>query len=216
MDIQDQPLQAAGETSQSPAGQLADSTDSTAPIPKAQTPGKNIAHTLTSPDPATADTPISTENSKQPGTSPESPTAATKIPTEEHQTASRSHKGLIIGVILAAIAVVSGLSLFIGFNNSSSQYQGFLQKIEAETEKLKNVPGDAPATSDLPGAPPAEAKDASLKGEAESAITSPGQSPAETNPDAALPAFSPASSSVDSSSIDDIGSFESKDESLNR
>lgn len=142
MNIKDQPLQ-AGETQ--------------VPI-QTQAPGANIAHTPTPPDPATVGTPISTENATpQSAVSPELPTSATPtpgestthsaastglathgspIPTEEHQTTFRSHKSLIIGVILAAIVVVSGLSVFIGFNNSSSQYQGFLQKIEAETEKL--------------------------------------------------------------------------------
>lgn len=90
--------------------------------------------------------PVSAPSPAEPPTQPTIQLNA--IPTEEHQTAFRSHKSLIIGVILAAIVVVSGLSVFIGFNNSSSQYQGFLQKIEAETEKLNA--DKAPTEQDVP------------------------------------------------------------------
>lgn len=44
-------------------------------------------------------------------------------------------KGVIIAVIIGIIAVVIGVSALIGFK-SSNQYQGYLKKIEQQTENL--------------------------------------------------------------------------------
>ncbi|MBI4235087.1 hypothetical protein HY604_02185 [Candidatus Peregrinibacteria bacterium] len=119
MDIKDQPLQANAPASPQPP--VAPSQSDIAAESVQAAPVQSIPSSATRSDSAQTASILSTPAS---------------IPTEEHQTAKRSHKSLIIGIILAAIVVVSGLSVFIGFNNSS-QYQGFLKKIEAETEKLQ-------------------------------------------------------------------------------
>lgn len=176
MDIQDQPLQ----------------TQPSAPVVNAAP-----AQVAAAQAPVVA-APVSAPSPAQPSTEPTLQLNA--IPTEEHQTAFRSHKSLIIGVILGAIVVVSGLSVFIGFNNSSSQYQGFLQKIEAETEKLNA--DKAPTEQDVPedgfGANSATEIDANSKAalpelgeETLSQVDSttsevPAVSPAEGDPDATL------------------------------
>lgn len=140
MDIQDQPLQA-----QPSAPAVAAQVQPTAPAQDTVTSAMPVQTSATSQAPVG---PVSA-----PAGPPTEPALQLNaIPTEEHQTAFRSHKSLIIGVILAAIVVVSGLSVFIGFNNSSSQYQGFLQKIEAETEKLNAEKASADVLGDGSGA----------------------------------------------------------------
>lgn len=47
-------------------------------------------------------------------------------------------KGLIIGIIVAIIAIVFGMMALFNYN-SSSKYQGMIQKIQSETKELQNV-----------------------------------------------------------------------------
>lgn len=44
-------------------------------------------------------------------------------------------KGVIIAIIIGIIAIVIGVSALIGFK-SSNQYQGYLKKVEQQTQDL--------------------------------------------------------------------------------
>lgn len=56
--------------------------------------------------------------------------------------APSSNKGLIIGIIVAVAVLIIGASAFVGFK-SSSNYQGFLNKVEQQTAELKGNDNDS-------------------------------------------------------------------------
>ncbi len=71
-----------------------------------------------------------------------SPLNLSPIPKQENPGNKKSQllagsKGVIIAVIFGLIAIAIGFSAVIGFK-SANQYQGFIKKIEQQTEELKN------------------------------------------------------------------------------
>jgi cytoskeletal protein RodZ len=57
-------------------------------------------------------------------------------------------KGLIIAVIIAIIAIVIGFSALFGYK-SADQYQGYLKKVEDQTEDLKSENNKTPDIADI-------------------------------------------------------------------
>ena len=54
---------------------------------------------------------------------------AKPVPQEDHTTRSRSHKGLIMALLVFLAVAVVGISAFIGFD-SGNQYQGYLKQLD--------------------------------------------------------------------------------------
>jgi cytoskeletal protein RodZ len=59
-------------------------------------------------------------------------------------------KGIVIAVIVGIIALLVGISALFGYK-STDQYQGFIKKVENQTESLKeNSQGSSQAQPEMP------------------------------------------------------------------
>ena len=67
---------------------------------------------------------------------------STSLTPEPMVDSPSSNKGLIIGIIVAVAVIIIGASAFVGFK-SSSNYQGFLNKVEQQTAELKGNDNDS-------------------------------------------------------------------------
>lgn len=56
---------------------------------------------------------------------------------QKPEAKAESNKSLIIAVVVTLGMIIAGASIFIGFD-SANQYQGFLNKIEKQTEQLQS------------------------------------------------------------------------------
>lgn len=57
------------------------------------------------------------------------------LPSSQSPQLLSGSKGVVIAVIIGLIAIVIGVSALIGFK-SSNQYQGYLKKVEQQTQEL--------------------------------------------------------------------------------
>ncbi len=66
-----------------------------------------------------------------------SPLPNNKGDEEEKQSIFSGSKGVVIAIIIGLVALAIGISAVIGFK-SANQYQGFIKKIEDQTQELKS------------------------------------------------------------------------------
>lgn len=163
MDELTTPTQSAGSTSQNPIQPLVDE-----PLVATETPAPATTTTTTEQAPVTpaavepqTTTPMQSASSTSP--TPITETQATAEPATQNsfiQMIMENKKIVIIGIV-AVVAIVIGLSVFIGAK-SSNEYQGLIQRIDTETKDLnKSSQTNISAPSEIDNSVPFEMEGAS-------------------------------------------------------